>query len=109
MNELNPKIEQTLRDFEALPTIEPSDAWQQSVVDRLAMTTRDAPVSVSTKTLMVVGLLFVGLNIGFILKKTVTNETSSRFETSTTLDAEKEANFKTISRELFINPTSIKN
>jgi hypothetical protein len=110
MNEENNRIEQMLHDFEALQTIEPSAAWQQSVIDRLATTTPDAPMSLSTKSLVAVGLLFVGLNIGFILKETTTVtavKTSARLETSTTLDAQRVTGFETISKELFINPTSI--
>jgi hypothetical protein len=106
MNELNSKIEQMLHDFDALQDIQPSDAWQQSLMDKLAVTTSDAPVSFSTRVLTVVVLLFVALNIGFILKETST-ETSAGFVISTTLEDQRATDFKTISKELFINPTSI--
>jgi hypothetical protein len=106
MNELNSKIEQTLHDFDALQDIQPSDAWQQSLMDKLAATTSDAPFSFSTRVLTVVVLLFVALNIGFILKETAT-ETSAKFVISTTLEDQRATDFKTISKELFINPASI--
>ena len=115
MKGLDNKVEQILYDFDALQNIEPSDAWQQSVINRLATVRPDAPLSLSTKTLMVVGLLFVGLNIGFIFKKTSAPfETAPTLETfnndtAPTLENEREATFKTISKEFFINPTSIKN
>jgi hypothetical protein len=107
MNELNHKIEETLQIFEALGTIEPTTAWQQTVIDRLATTPRNADAPFSTKALLGLGLLFVALNVGFILKETAAIETPPRSETSPTLDNERATGFETISKELFINPSSI--
>ena len=105
MSELDNKIQQMIQGFEALKTIEPTADWQQSVIDKLSTTTRDVGGSYSTKALVVVGLLFIGLNVGFILKETST-KTSARFQTSPTLTGERAMTFETISKELLINPTS---
>ena len=105
MNDSNRKIQETLHDFEVLPNIEPSDAWQQSVMDKLAATQPDAVVSFRAKILTLVAVLFICLNIGFILKETLetTSETTLVNVQNTPMDAQREMNFKTISKELFSN------
>jgi hypothetical protein len=113
MNKLNHRIQETLQGFEALETIEPTAEWQQSLMHKLATTQQDVGAPFSTKAMVVVGLLFIALNIGFIAKEATETvptlaETSNKFDTSPTLNNERAATFETISNELFINPTSIK-
>jgi hypothetical protein len=105
MEELTNKIRQKLDAFDTLPDIQASEDWQQSVIDRLAVTQSDTNVSFSTRSLLIVGFLFIGLNIGFILKTTLS--TPSSFVISTTREQQRTTNFKTISKELLSNPTTI--
>lgn len=93
------KIEQTLHEYEALASIEPSDEWQQSLLHKLAATKPQADTTFSTKTAMVIGLLFIVVNMGFIFTKMTEKEGLTNRDTV----------LQTISKELLINPLSMKN
>jgi hypothetical protein len=93
------KIQQTLFEYEALASIEPSDEWQQSLLLKLAAKKPQADTSFSTKTAIVIGLLFIGVNMGFIFTKMTEKEDLTNRDTV----------LQTISKELLINPLSMKN
>ena len=96
----NIKVMDALKEFETIENIEPSDDWNRSLMERLSsVKPRSASIFPSTK--MLVAIVFVvTINIYFLLNALVIHSGYS---------VHRNNDLKVISRELLINPISIKN
>jgi len=89
-----------LKEFETIENIETTDDWNRSLMERLA-SVKPRSASPFTSTKMLVAIVFVvTLNIYFLLNALVIHPGYS---------AHRNNDLKVISRELLINPISIKN
>jgi hypothetical protein len=96
----NTKVMDALKEFETIENIETTDDWNRSLMERLA-SVKPRSASPFTSTKMLVAIVFVvTLNIYFLLNALVIHPGYS---------AHRNNDLKVISRELLINPISIKN
>jgi hypothetical protein len=98
--ELNNKVLQTLQEFESIPSLQPTEAWEQDLMSKIdtAKLHHASPIS---KTKIIVVILFIAaINIGFLLSAVVhhSHQTLSR-----------NSDLQVISKEFLINPTSLNN
>ena len=97
---LNRKVLRILNEFEAIEDIQPSADWNQSLMKRLSSPESSTTPIFNTTRYAAVILLFVLVNLGFILNSIL----GGSFQT---LHNDKE--LMVIATELFVNPISINN
>jgi hypothetical protein len=96
-SELSSKVKQKLSEFDTIGSIQPSEAWNQSLMHRLAASRQSSNSDLASVRFLIVVLLLVLINIGFILNTVIrkSNQTSLRDD-----------DLQTISEQLLINPPS---
>ena len=97
---LNRKVLRILNEFESIEDIQPSADWNQSLMNRLSSSGSPTTPRFTTTRYAAVILLFVLVNLGFILNSIL----GGSFQT---IHNDKE--LMVISNELFVNPISINN
>jgi len=95
------QISETLAGFDTLEYIEPSQAWEQTLMKRVSAK-KSSSTSLLLKNKYVLVILFVALvNVGFILSTMLSSNSKQTVQRSNDL--------RTISKEFLINPSSINN
>ena len=95
---------QMIEIFENLEPIEPSEAWNQSIVRKLSDTKPITISQFSTMPYTATMLMFISLNTIFIFNK-MKKETPD-YRAANAQTSKRMITLKTISAELLINPTS---
>jgi len=97
-NNVHRKVEKLLHDFETMDAIYPSAEWNGSLMERLNQLKPGASVSASFKRFNAVIILFVLINLCFVVNALVINSPERQY---------REKELMEISKELLVNPTSI--
>ena len=99
-SELNNKVQQALDEFETIGNIQPSSGWELSLMEKVS-STGYRPSSTFSKTKLVIVVMFFALiNVGFFVSVMLHKSTQ---------DLSTNRELQLISKELLINPTSLKN
>ena len=99
-SELNNKVQQALDEFGSIENIQPSPGWELSLMEKVSATGL-RPASTFSKTKLVVVVMFFALiNVGFFLSVMLHDSQQG---------LSKNRDLQIISKELLINPTSLKN
>jgi hypothetical protein len=91
---------QTLMEFENMPDIQPTTGWNQELMGKLAKTKPYSPSILPRTSIAAIVLLIILVNIGFILKSVIINSGNNLHRNN---------ELQVISKELLINPISLKN
>ena len=97
-SEISDKTMQTLREFDMLDTIQPTEGWSESVMKRLATTTKGKRHGASVPGVAWVLLVFILANMGLLFTALGVNSRHSGGRSS---------DLRTLSGEFLVNPTSI--
>ena len=99
--DLNFKAEQLISEFEQANVSNPSNAWNSSLMQKIAAQPKPTSSGMTSTKISVIALLFVVLNLGFCI------QTYKQTSTQTTVNRGSE--LTTISNELLIPATSTTN
>jgi hypothetical protein len=97
---LKSKVLKMLNDFDTMEDIQPSANWNQSLMNRLSSLKPHSNSNFLPTRFVVVVLLFVLVNLGFILSSVIGDSNQALQRNSELL---------AISKELLINPISLNN
>lgn len=98
--EFKNKVSQKLGEFESLENIQPSADWNSSLMSRLDSAKTDSSLTFSAIKFVIIALLIVLINVGFILNALINDPQKTN---------QRNSDLQTISKELLINPNSINN
>jgi len=97
---LNRKVSKMLLDFESMDDIQPSQTWNQSLMNRLDRSKPSSKSTFATPGLTVVVLLFVIINLFFIVDAMIIRSPGKQM---------REQELLVISKEILVNPSSLNN
>ncbi len=97
---LNRKVSKMLLDFESMDDIQPSQAWNQSLMNRLDRSKPASKSSFATPGLTILVLLFVFINLFFIVNAMIIKSPGNQI---------REQELLVISKEILVNPSSLNN
>jgi hypothetical protein len=97
---LNMKVLKILNEFDAIEDIQPSADWNQSLMNRISSSKPHSLPDFLPARFALVVMLFVLVNLGFILSSLIGNSNKVLYRDKELL---------VISNELLINPVSINN
>ena len=97
---LENKVSKMLLDFESMDDIQPSTGWNQSLMNRLDRSKPVTKSSFATPGLTVAVLLFILINLFFIVDAMVIQSSGKQM---------REQELLVISKEILVNPSSLNN
>jgi hypothetical protein len=95
---LGDKILQKLNEFETLENIQPSEGWNQSLMQKIGSASANPIKGLSAAKFVVAALFILLVNIGFILNSVIRDSKQS---------VSHDSELQIISKEFLVNPVSI--